>query len=250
MSQLKEGLVQIGFSQKEAQIYLAMLQLGNASVNHIAQEAGINRVTAYSIIDALCARNLVSIYHGRGERRYSASSPNHIDTLLFAEQKNLDEKREVAHRILPALNLYHDDAGFKPRMRYFEGQEGLALLQEEYEHVEGDILQIIGYDHFTRIKGIKLRSYQRRTSRKKPRKMRSILITETPVHVTDMVHHQFRTISPDLIDMAGEMTVCGNRVIFFSFDAGILAVEIISKNIADTARGTLELAWRQAEKWS
>jgi predicted transcriptional regulator len=50
-----------GLDEKEAQVYLGLLELGTASVQLIASKAGLKRPTTYLILDSLQAKGMVSI---------------------------------------------------------------------------------------------------------------------------------------------------------------------------------------------
>lgn len=52
--QLTTILQENGFTAKEAKIYLAALELGNAPASSIARHCGENRVTVYTILKDLC----------------------------------------------------------------------------------------------------------------------------------------------------------------------------------------------------
>ena len=50
MTHLTQSLQQYGFSEKEAKVYLASLELGTAPGSTIARHAGEKRVTVYAIL--------------------------------------------------------------------------------------------------------------------------------------------------------------------------------------------------------
>ena len=54
-------LERVGLKGKEASVYLALLELGTASVESIAKKAGTKRPTTYLVLDDLQNRGLVSI---------------------------------------------------------------------------------------------------------------------------------------------------------------------------------------------
>lgn len=57
---MKEQLEKLGFSPKEADVYLALLELGTAVVSDVAKKANINRSTTYILLDALPVFQLVA----------------------------------------------------------------------------------------------------------------------------------------------------------------------------------------------
>ena len=51
---LKEQIKKIGFPENDAKVYLALLELGRATVTEIGKTTGMNRTTGYDILERLC----------------------------------------------------------------------------------------------------------------------------------------------------------------------------------------------------
>ncbi|MBI2590251.1 TrmB family transcriptional regulator, partial [Candidatus Berkelbacteria bacterium] len=51
-------LEELGFSENEARIYAANLELGPSTVADIARKAGVNRTTGYNILEVLVAKRM------------------------------------------------------------------------------------------------------------------------------------------------------------------------------------------------
>jgi hypothetical protein len=77
-----------------------------------------------------------------------------------------------------------------------------------------------------------------------------MLVTDKQVTFPDLPNYDVRCVSPAVVAATGEMSVCGDRILLFSYTTGIIAIEIRSQAIADTCRATLELAWKAAESLS
>ncbi|MCX6800540.1 MAG: hypothetical protein NT091_05345 [Candidatus Falkowbacteria bacterium] len=60
----KINLEQLGFSKKEASVYLASLELGASSVQKIAEQAQVNRVTTYVIIEGIKSKVIYTSSEG------------------------------------------------------------------------------------------------------------------------------------------------------------------------------------------
>ncbi len=61
---LDRELSALGLSQKEATVYVALLELGTASVQAIARRADLVRPTTYVILEALTKKGLVQPKRG------------------------------------------------------------------------------------------------------------------------------------------------------------------------------------------
>ena len=56
----EEALKGLNLSDKEINVYLSLLMLGQSSVNNIAKKANLNRISTYDLLKALLERGFVS----------------------------------------------------------------------------------------------------------------------------------------------------------------------------------------------
>ncbi len=66
MFYLRERLAAIGITGKEAKLYLAALETGEAPVHQIARQAGIGHTTAYDVLARLVENGLVTRHEKQG----------------------------------------------------------------------------------------------------------------------------------------------------------------------------------------
>ena len=125
-------LKDIGLSEKEAKVYLGMLELGPATVLEISAKAEINRPTTYLQIESLKKRGLVSTQIKGKKQLFMAESPEQLDILLEREKKILEQKQGELKEILPELESLFRTSDSKPVVRFFEGKEGLMKILEEF----------------------------------------------------------------------------------------------------------------------
>ncbi|MFH1632167.1 MAG: helix-turn-helix domain-containing protein [bacterium] len=250
MDDLIRDLELLGFNKKEAAIYISALELGQAGANEIARRADVHRATTYTILDSLAKKGLITAYSKAGERRYIAEPPERLATLFELQQQEFDIRRRLVDNMLLRLRVFHNLSANKPKIRYIESFDGLRVMQREYEQLDDDLLQIIGYDTFLQLHDPGITHMHRRELKKMNRKVKAIIVTERQdIDFSDDDNIEFVAISPTLVPVEGEMTVCGDSLVLFSYTEGMVAIEIKSKTIADTARATLELAWREAKRW-
>lgn len=242
-------MTRLGFSDKEAAVYVALLTKGNAAAQEIVASARLNRATTYDTLESLGRAGLVTAYTERGQRRFSAEPPERLLNVLHMQRREIAIREEVASRLLPRLLAIGSQHAAKPKIRYIEGATGLRNMQREYECYEGEIFQLVGYDAYRAIEDRDVTDdhHEALTDAGKTR-IRSMVVTDKNVAFPKLTHVEFRRISPSVISVEGEVTVWHDRVVLFSYANGIIAIEIASKTIADTVRGVLELAWFAAEK--
>lgn len=85
-----------GFSEKEAKVYLTVLELGTSIASTIARRSEIKRVTVYTILDDLKKKGIANETTKDDIKYYSVISP---DILL----KQLEQKYESFKEKVPEL---------------------------------------------------------------------------------------------------------------------------------------------------
>ncbi|MDO8877843.1 MAG: helix-turn-helix domain-containing protein [Pseudolabrys sp.] len=123
---IDQVLVQIGLQETEAKFYLAALELGQASVRDIAAKAGISRTNAYDVFSRLLEQGLVTQVGAAANKiiLIAAEPPDQITELLDARRRKLDA-------LLPELRSMHNGATGKPRVRFYQGSEGIKLVLDD-----------------------------------------------------------------------------------------------------------------------
>ncbi len=113
-----------GLDAKEAKAYLALLELGEATMGQLVKKSKLKRTTLYDTIDSLKDDGLVSLSKRDKKIVYIAENPRKI-----IEQ--LDEKKASVEKMLPELLSITNALHKKPRIRYFEGIEGIKEVYKD-----------------------------------------------------------------------------------------------------------------------
>ncbi|MCX6780358.1 MAG: ArsR family transcriptional regulator [Candidatus Magasanikbacteria bacterium] len=82
----------LGFSDKNAKIYLTLVGLGPTSVRILAKKTKLNRGTVYDGLKWLKETGLVNYYEKEAKQFFVAEDPDKLYTLV---QKQTDELQEV-----------------------------------------------------------------------------------------------------------------------------------------------------------
>jgi len=85
----------LGFSDKEAKIYLAILREGRTSPAKIAELTRINRTTVYSVTKQLIGRGVITEDLGSTPAQLVALPPAELGSLIEREERRLVEKRDL-----------------------------------------------------------------------------------------------------------------------------------------------------------
>ncbi len=127
---LEKYLIDLGLTDKEAKIYLSLLQVENSSVLDLAKKTGIKRPTVYVTIESLAKKGLVSETSVGKKTFYQAESPERLETFLQRQKAAFEEKERRVKDIISEVKSIHKEAGAKPVVQYFEGKEGMFSMNE------------------------------------------------------------------------------------------------------------------------
>ncbi len=147
MTNLEAELKKFGLSDKEAKVYLAVLELGQAPAAEIAVFSGVNRATAYAVLEELMHRGLVSSFEKGKKTHFAAEPPERLSNLFEIEERKIKEKFSDLKNILPNLNKLYESKGERPKVRLFEGSAGINSLREDILKTKTKFLyQILPFD--------------------------------------------------------------------------------------------------------
>lgn len=138
-------LEEIGLSDKEAAVYVALLQAEHDSVANIAEKAKIKRTTVYPTLESLAKKGLVSEVVLDKKTHYKAEPPERLETYVDRRKIELDENSRRLKDIVPQLKSMQREGGERPVITFFENKEGvLSSFEEFYEsNEEGGVVYLL-----------------------------------------------------------------------------------------------------------
>ncbi len=128
---LRQYLQNIGLGEKEAAVYLSLLEEESASVVKLAQKTKINRTTIYLILEALMKKGLASKTQKDKKAQYLAEPPERLKTYLEREKVKLNERSQQLKDVIPQLKSLQREKEDRPIVKYFEGKEGIISSMTE-----------------------------------------------------------------------------------------------------------------------
>ncbi len=129
---LEKYLQEIGLSEKESQVYLALLQVDNESIQDLAKRTGINRTTVYPVLETLEKKGLVSEVQVGKKVNYEAAAPERLETFVERQKVILDERSLRLKEIVPQIKSLQREKGERPIIKYFDGRDGAISAYEEF----------------------------------------------------------------------------------------------------------------------
>ena len=240
--EINEVLNNIGLNQKEASVYLALLELGTATVHPIATKANIKRPTTYLILEDLQQKGMVSVIPREKKVMYTAESPEKFIS-------DLNKKQELVKRFMPNMLALYNSKAEKPQVQFFEGKEAMGGVYER-------ILKSKKVDFFCTIKDAiaAFPEYPFRimdTANSGSMKFRELLSREAgDIEYAKKMRHtenyQHRFLPTGMILMTDNVLFDGN-IAFFSYQPYMFAVQISSQGIYQSLQTIFDVAWSASE---
>lgn len=247
MNHLIEPLKNLGLSEKEAKVYLALLQLGPATPYQIAKKAELKRPTAYVIAEELVEKSLIVHVPGEDKRRYIAKSPE-----SFIEER--EEKLRAAKQILPELKSFQKGTAEKPSILYFEGVEG---IRQGYWHRQKELhnKEVVGF--FASAEDISPALMQVFLEWSEHRKRHNIMLRGLTVdHPSIQPFEKFwgeegkivtKFMPPELYSAQVSIESCGGQLVKICIMESAQMLVIESPKFAKALAETFELLWTSLE---
>lgn len=144
-------LKEIGLTDNETKVYMALNQLGTSKIGPIVDKARISNSKIYIILEKLIQKGLVSHILINNIKNYKTADPNRLIDFLEDKKKKIDEQENKINKIIPELLLKHK-TGLKEReVEVFEGFNGIKTCRERSLKLlkNNDELLILGASKFS-----------------------------------------------------------------------------------------------------
>jgi HTH-type transcriptional regulator, sugar sensing transcriptional regulator len=235
--QLEKALEEYGLKNNHAKIYVACLELGSAPILKIAQKSGFARSTCEAVLENLQKRGFVSYFRKKGVKYYSVEDPHKVISLA-------KEKAYTLERVLPQFMARYAQSKTNPRVRVFQGKQGMKLVLKEILDEAKEVVAFssaedlfITIEEFTEF-------VKKRVALKIPVKV--ILQNSSKAREREQLGLQeLRQVKiiPDSYNYHGMVLIWNHKVAMFSFTNDLTALVIESEELAKIQRAMFDLIW-------
>jgi HTH-type transcriptional regulator, sugar sensing transcriptional regulator len=139
-----EALEAFGLKQREAKIYVKLLELGEASASEIAKKVDILRPTVYDILDNLIKKGIVTYSIESGRKVFAAVNPGVLKEILIS-------RKELIEEFLPELESISKISKVKPLVETYVGSKGIKSIFDDILNDGDDLYHIFNYDEYTKL---------------------------------------------------------------------------------------------------
>jgi len=232
-----EVLKELGLSEGESIVYLALLKLGETSVSSLTKETGQHRTTIYDFLEQLLQRGLISYNIKAGVKFYKAGDPDKL--ILY-----LKEKENMVKQILPSLKKMAVPRG-DMSVEVYSGIEGFKSVLNDVIKTGKD-LWAFGVDEsfFERKFPLVMKSH---FLKEKEKGIKEFILTSSKAKFTYKYPHiEYRSVPENFFDPTAT-GIYGDKVFIVVWEP-FTTIMIKNKGLADSYRKHMQLLWKIAKK--
>lgn len=246
-------LVNFGLSDKEAKVYVALLELEIGTAFEVAKHASLNRSSTYVVLEGLKKKGFVGVSEDNTVRKYIAASPDILLQSAKTESHRHAGIVEGIESIIPELKALYKDTKHKPVIKVFEGRNGIINAFEDILNSKEKKIRVISsigkigkllpasYIPLFILKRIKkgIKMYGIHPDNTIEKMMLKVNSFDKPVLIPN---EKFKWVA--------DLAIYDNKVGYMTSDDGGIAVGIESKEIAEVMKNLFDLAYEEAKKIS
>lgn len=233
---VKTVLSELGLSDGEIKVYLALLKLGSSPVSHIKEESGLHRTTIYDFVEKLLNKGLISYVVRNNVKYYNAANPNKLVDYLKEKHDNLS-------KVLPELVDLTKDHQEEVKVEVYKGKEGLKTVMLDCIRLGEDTCGI-GIDDslYKKTLPVFIEQFQRMLKEKNMHER--ILTKANPDYLFDQSNTHYKFLPSDYFSPTSTL-VYGNKLHMVVWEPSLTTILIQNKQLVDAYRKHFENMWNQ-----
>jgi sugar-specific transcriptional regulator TrmB len=233
-------LKEIGLTDAESKVYLALLELGPSLAGQISRKTGIHRRNIYDITERLIKKGIIGYILKNNRRLFEAASPERFKEILDEKQKSLEEN-------IADLKFLYQKTKEKQETNFYTGIEGLKTVFQDQLEANGsdkkEILILGASSSAFEVLPFYFKWYDEDRVRMKIR-VRIIASSKfsKSIPLSEIKYLPQKYSNPLAIN------IWGDKVAIILWKNPPLSIVIKNSEIADSYRKYFELMWKAARK--
>jgi sugar-specific transcriptional regulator TrmB len=247
----EQSLKNLELSEKEAVVYLASLELGLTTIQEIAGQSQISRSTTYEVIESLMKKGLMSSLTKGKKKYFSAEAPERLMTLVDIKERELEKRKKELKDILPELNELARFTRERPKIKFYEGKQGIRRIQEDILRTKhlGTIEEFVPLDYAYQLFPDHPRDHRHGMARKIDIPERMIYTSKKGrILPQKRGSIEYLFIPLEKFPFHTEITLYADKVALVSFGRKLTGVVLESEDVANSLRCMFNLIWKALKK--
>lgn len=244
--EVNEILEEVGLNSKESNVYISLLNLGEATASRVSEVSNLNRITTYVILKSLREKGFCSIFDKNNIQYFRPIKPEQILGLL-------EERKKKVTAILPFLKKKQSSIQDKPEVSIFEGKKGITSMLDLILKDAEKKKEVFAYGNFTITE--RLVEYQslhwRKTRLEKGIKIFAVL--DSLEDFEPKKEEKWKKLSQTKIlkgisKLNSYIFITENLVAYITFKGELTGILVKNKDVAEKEKFNFDLMWKIAKK--
>lgn len=245
LREYKEKLINIGLTEKQASVYIAILQNGSSTADQAAKESKLKRPTAYVQIEELINLGFLSSFKKGKKTFFAAESPQNIERLLEKKKEEVGQRIIEAKSFLPDLMRVFTGDDVRPEVRIFEGKEGLISMRNSILEEKPEYLKAVAvYNKMLEVfSAEELKSFSEKRAKLGIGSSTIYSLDKSYADAKITENQKMKRVPTDKLPFSCDVYIYNNTVSFASIGDTITGVTVRNANIASTIERLFDYAW-------
>lgn len=234
-------LKEFGLTDKEVQVYLALLPLGSVPLQALTRKVDLPRTTVYNTLTYLATKGLVSKIIKDYVTYFAAVDPQKlIDTL--------DQKKELIFSVLPELESLKAHVKESSSVEIYEGFKGISTILADVFKNKQQTYYFGSYSKSAEI--LKHLPEHSRTLRLQKKIPAQIVIDPYDEETFHKAHYKKITqmrFLPSLKDFPCMIFIYGSKVAMYTVQGDLIGIIIYNKEFSEAMKLIFTLYWYQGK---
>jgi HTH-type transcriptional regulator, sugar sensing transcriptional regulator len=231
-----EELERIGFDEKEAKIYLALLEIGKGTANQIMQNTNIERRTIYDVLERLIQKGFASYYKEDKTTTYVPTDPKII-------LQTLEDKKSGFEKIIPSLTQLKEKND-TVEVELLKGKDGLHTIFHDIYNSGKTHYSFGKVNMFNEKYNLDLKKVLGKLELKG---MSEKIIYPKGKEMITIKRGEYRQLDEKMMPPT-PVVIYGDTTCLFIFSEPPITIRIKSKEIAQTHMKYFNTYWNMSEK--
>jgi len=124
-------LKEIGLTETEIKVYLALLSYGTTSAGKLVEETGLYRKNLYDALNKLIEKGLISYVIENKIKFFQAKSPENLEKYLDEKKAKIEEQKQDIQSAISEMNSLFKKAPAEIESEIYRGTEGIKTILKE-----------------------------------------------------------------------------------------------------------------------
>ncbi len=124
-------LREVGLTDTEIRVYLALLSLGATSAGKIVEDTGVYRKNLYDALNKLIEKGLVTYVIEDKKRIFQAKSPSNFEKYLHEKKAKIEHQKQEIQNTILEMNFLIKQAPAEIESEIYRGTEGIKTILKE-----------------------------------------------------------------------------------------------------------------------